>query len=200
MTNSHTLFNRNIESINALENIYVYFSDKVEALDISEILRAEFVLIVSAFDYYIHDIVRNGMLEMFEGTKPQNKNYDQFCISLKTLSIILTASNPEERRSILDLEIKKITSKDSYQSPANVEKALGLIDFTNVWSTISPVVGLCASDIKNKLALVVQRRNKIAHEADIDTVTNMKTEIDREIVDDVKSFIVKIVTAIDSLL
>ncbi|WP_353164217.1 HEPN domain-containing protein [Empedobacter brevis] len=197
MNNALNIFKKNIESINSLASIYLYFDkNKVEALDYTEILRAEYVLLVSAFDHFIHEIVKEGMLDIFDGNKSTNKNFDNFSISLKTLHLILSTEQQHEKKAILDGEIKKITAKDSYQSPSSVEKALGLIDFTNIWNNISPEMSISPKDIKDQLALIVNRRNKIAHEADYDTLTGMKNPIDRLLVDDVKVFICNLVTVI----
>lgn len=199
MSNPLNIFDKNIESINSLASIYLYFeNNKVEALDFTEILRAEFVLLVSAFDHYVHELVKEGMLAIFEGIKSPNKNFDNFTITLKTLNLILSTDEQHEKKAILDGEIKKITAKDSYQSPSSIEKALGLIDFTNVWNTISPEMGIPPKDIKDRLALIVNRRNKIAHEADFDYTFGSKNPIDRELVDDVRNFIINLVKAIQS--
>lgn len=199
MINPIRVFEKNIESIDSLSNIYLFFENKkVEALDFSEILRAEYVLLVSAFDHFIHEIVKSGMLKIFDGTNTPNKNYENFAISLKTLQLIMSTENENDRKSILDGEIKKITSKDSYQSPSNVEKALSLIDLNNVWLKVSSDMNMNPADIKSKLALIVNRRNKIAHEADFDYLLGHKIPIDRILVDDIKDFITNLVKAINS--
>jgi hypothetical protein len=41
------------------------------ALDVSDILRASLVLVVSALDYYIHEVVTLGMLEIYRGQRPE---------------------------------------------------------------------------------------------------------------------------------
>jgi hypothetical protein len=41
------------------------------ALDVSDILRASLVLVVSALDYYIHEVVTLGMLEIHQGQRPE---------------------------------------------------------------------------------------------------------------------------------
>jgi hypothetical protein len=53
------------------------------ALDLSDILRAALVLVVSALDYYIHEVVTLGMLEIhrgqrFEPNPPPNSSQSAF--------------------------------------------------------------------------------------------------------------------------
>lgn len=60
------------------------------ALDLSDILRAALVLTVSALDYYIHEVVTLGMLEIYRGQRPEppitpnssRSAFDRFEISL----------------------------------------------------------------------------------------------------------------------
>ncbi len=151
MSRSYDLFLKNLESVAVVDNIYVYFSSNVGAMDLSEILRSQYVLLVSAFDYYIHDIVKEGMLEIFAGTKPHNENYGKFSISLEIVQLLLSASCDADKRAILDVEIRKITSKDSYQAPRSVEYALNLIDFKSVWNVVGQDVGIPSNDVKTQL-------------------------------------------------
>ncbi|HOV10276.1 MAG TPA: HEPN domain-containing protein [Bacteroidales bacterium] len=190
-------FLRNVESIDTIDSIHTYFEVQVPAIDISEILRAEFVLLVSAFDYYIHDIVREGMLSIFDGKNKTNKDFDQFAISLKAVNILLSASDDQIRRQLLDNEIRKVNSKHSYQAPSNVERALSIISFKSVWKKISIDMKMNEDDIVKELGLIVHRRNKIAHEADMNPVTNEKSPIDKQTIRDVRVFLINIVRAID---
>ena len=54
-------------------------------------------------------------------------------------------------------------------------------------------------DIPRELGLIVNRRSKIAYEADIDSIINDKTPIDQAIIE-VKTFIVKLATPDDKKL
>jgi len=197
MTNSLKQFHKNIDSINIIDGIYIYFDKQVKAVDLSEIIRAQYVLLVSAFDYYIHDLVRDGMLKVFDGAKAPNNNYNKFSVSLKTLNLLLSNDDPNIRRQLLDNEIRNVISKCSYQAPSNVERALILIDIKSIWSFVAKELHLDKEDIVKELGLIVNRRNKIAHEADIDPISNEKTPIDRDTLIYVKTFITKIVEAID---
>ena len=61
MRNALNTFNRNMDSIKTLHAIHEQFIKTYTALDLSEILRAVYVLIISAFDCFLHDIVQNYM-------------------------------------------------------------------------------------------------------------------------------------------
>ncbi|WP_052711980.1 hypothetical protein [Elstera litoralis] len=51
------------------------------AVDLSDMLRAEIVMAVSALDHYIHEIVRIGMLECWAGTRPITDAFGRFSIT-----------------------------------------------------------------------------------------------------------------------
>ncbi len=200
MTNSLSSFKKSLESINVIDSLYLYLQKQMQGQDLSELLRAEFVLIVSAFDYYIHDVVREGMLKIFDRAATPNEKYLAFGISIEVVELLITNNDPVVRRQMLDQEIRKVTSKWSYQSPQSVEKALGLIDFRSVWSDLSVDLSMPPIDVKSTLGLIVDRRNKIAHESDIDSITLQKTPIDHVIVTQAKEFVLGIVEACDKRL
>lgn len=197
MSKSLNQFNKNLDSINTIDGIYLYLESQVKAIDLSEIVRAQYVLLVSAFDYYIHDLVKEGMLKIFSGLKNSNSNYDKFSVSLKTLNLLLSTDDDTLRKEILDNEIRSVTSKQTFQSPTNVERALAILDIKKVWTYVSRDLGMTRDDVVKELGLIVNRRNKIAHEADIDPITNEKTPIDRQTLMEVKDFITRIAEAID---
>ncbi len=92
-----------------------------------------------------------------------------------------------------------MNAKSSFQAPRNVEYALSLIEVNKVWSALSPIMGFTAEDISAKLAIIVNRRNKIVHESDIDQPTGMLTQIDDEMVTNCYIFIDQLVNAIESI-
>lgn len=198
MNTPYSSFEKNIESIKMLDNIHKYFSNQLHAIDLSEILRAELVLIVSAFDCYIHDIVKTGMLEIFKGQRNENKKYNDFSIPLSYVQQIIQAENDTEKSQLIEVAIKKVNCKDSFQSPSSIENSLQLISIKNIWTLIKTELSMEPSDIKHKLGLIVNRRNKIAHEADLDSITGEKTEILSDDIADCLNFITKLTKSIDN--
>ena len=52
------------------------------AVDLTDLLRAQIVMIVSALDHYIHEITRVGMLEVYDGTRPQTNAFLRFQVTM----------------------------------------------------------------------------------------------------------------------
>ena len=75
-------FKENIERVRNLHATYKILSiETTDAIDFSDLLRAELVLVVSAIDYYIHEIVRVGMLEVFQGKRTETPSFKNFNVS-----------------------------------------------------------------------------------------------------------------------
>lgn len=198
MTVAYNNFLKNMESIFELDHIYCYLSGQVTAINISELLRAEYVLAISALDNYVHEVVREGLLKRFNDVNP-SEGLSKISIPLDIVKVMFSVDE-HERLRMLSNKVKEITSKDSYQSPKGIENALCLIDISKLWSGISTSMSDEPNKIKARLSLLVQRRNKIAHESDINYMTGLKEEIDRDTVLECIDFVKRLVMSIDLLI
>lgn len=197
MSNALNQFDKNLESIRVLGGIYDYLDSQIDIIDLSEILRAQYVLIVSALDYYIHEIVRDGMLEVIDGSRSNTRQFDEFQIPLSSVHQIINTSSSFQKRQIIDSAIRKVSIRYTYQSPVKIELALKLINVTGIWGKVARQLSMRAISIRTQLGLIISRRNKIAHEADINNLTGEKTPITKQDVDHTVTFISKIVNSIE---
>lgn len=55
-----------------------------------------------------------------------------------------------------------------FQDPAKVADAIRLVSRKKLWEEVGTLLGKNDADVKSRLKLIVDRRNKIAHEADMD--------------------------------
>lgn len=202
MRNALDTFNRNMDSIKTLHAIHEQFEKIYTALDLSEILRAEYVLVVSAFDCFLHDLVQNHMhvitFDVSDETLLPNA-YKNFKIQIEFLKMILDADENEQKQ-ILHTALKKSLSEFSFESPQTIEQALGYIGVKKVWTQIADNLNLRAEDIRKQLSMIVFRRNCIAHQADIANYTgDLKQPINREDVGGVINFIENITNCINDI-
>lgn len=181
----------NIKSVKELSSIYSLIAENYPLLieQASEILRAEIVLSVSALDCFIHDLIKYGMVEIYQGNRLSSKQFESYQIPFKYLKLIENSQLADDKLGFLETAISEINSKDSYQAPKNIDYALGLININKIWSALANEMNSKADDIKKELSLIVDRRNKIAHEADYNNLSGDKFPIDRNNVNDVISFI-----------
>ncbi len=223
-------------------------AQSTSALDLSDILRAALVLTVSALDYYIHEVVTLGMLEIYRGQRSEpnpSRNssksaFSRFKVSLGGASqerqialdiaswleteiqqnygseflqqsyqlsqLLPMISNSMINRlnntSWLEAEIRETLGYQSYQQPDKIADGIRLISDKKLWDEVGNNMNKPANDIKQQLTLIVNRRNKIAHEADIDPTYNIgnRWPIDEILVNEAVDFIEDVVENIHQIL
>jgi len=185
------------------ELIAVHNSLKAQAssvVDLSDMLRAALVLAVSALDYYIHEVVRIGMLEIHRGQRLEPPAFSGFQISLGNARAGINAGQNID--SWLEDEIRQRHSYKSFQQPNAIADAVRLICDKKLWEEVSINMGSPAKDIKQQLSRIVDRRNKIAHEADIDPAYSIgdRWAIDELLVNEAVDFIEQVVESIHKIL
>lgn len=163
MANSITQFNRSLDGIVDLTST-IQQMDRLTTniIDISDLYRSQIVLVVSSLDHFIHEFVLEEMIETYNGRRLPTLAFSKFPIPV---SSVLTRRPTD---SIIGSHIRQKHSWLSFQDPDKIADALKLISDKRVWEEVSPAFGLRAQDIKTKLKIIVDRRNKIAHESDLD--------------------------------
>ena len=195
MKTSLDTFHANLVRVRAVHALYLHFSGAVTAaVDLSDLLRAEMVLIVSALDHFVHELTRLGMLEIWRGTRKATPAYRNFSVSLGVAAALAGASTVDAH---LESEIRTRHSFQSFQKPDKIAEAIRLFSSVELWNEIGDFLGEDPKDLNIQLGLIVERRNKIAHEADIDpSYPGQKWPIDWTDTDDALAFIEKIGEAI----
>jgi hypothetical protein len=191
-------FRANISYVRELASLHNALREQItSALDLSDILRSEIVMVVSALDYYIHEVVELGMIEEFSNTREHTNAFLKFGISMKGL---LESSNGQNGSEWLRNEIRNKIGHQSFQNPNKISDALRLISNVPIWDEIAEKFSMSPQDVKDKLDLIVDRRNKIAHEADIDpTYPSTRWAIDEKMTNEIVNFIENLVTYIHGI-
>jgi len=199
MINAYNQFKQHMSYVRELHSVYTAISPQsIKSIDLSDILRAEIVFAVSAFDFYIHEIVRLGLIEIYLNKRSITPSARQLSISLESVMAALR-SGPTDV-FWLEKEIKDKLGWRSFQRSDNVNDALKYIIDDKIWKLISDKIGSLPEDVKRELDLIIDRRNKIAHEADIDpTSPGARWPIDEMMIFDTVNFIEELVKAIDSI-
>ncbi len=135
------------------------------AVDSSDILRAQIVLAVSALDYYVHEITALGMVEIYEQKRPPTNAFLKYRVTLGSLA--LGGAVPSGSGWFAG-EVRERHGFLSFQQPDKIADAVRLFSPIRLWSDVAARLSLTEEATKSKLRLIVDRRNKIAHEADID--------------------------------
>ncbi len=206
MLKSSNEFNGQIISCKELYPIYNHLKDTLAyPQDLSDLLRAQVVYAVSALDKLIHELVKKGMIEVFNGSRTKTKKFSSFGISLETLMKIREVSTIEMPQSQEETAIywfeREIFLKHktlSFQDPDKIADALSYIwSEEHKWQKIhlkiiQPIGTLqvmTEKDIKTYLKNIVARRNQIVHEADINIQNSSKEIMDADEANNIVQFI-----------
>jgi hypothetical protein len=193
MQSAFNQFKNSVKYVKELDTLYIYLKDTLLLPnDLTDLLRAEWVYTISAMDNLIHDLVRLGMIEAFQGSRVKTKKFLAFGISIDTYtnitSSILTDVPPPE--FWFEQEVIQKHKHLSFQDPDKIADGLSLIWNENVkWYKLSQRVGITESDLKTRLKTIISRRNQIVHEADLDLMSGKRNAIDKADIDSVVHFI-----------
>lgn len=185
----------NIARIRAIHGYYLAFSQSLTPVaDISDILRAEIVLLVSSLDHYVHEATRVGMMEAYDGTRPHTPAFLKYGVSIESM---LQSSKGVSAVALLDTEIRTKHALLSFQKPDKIADAIRLYCGVELWPRLAAELGEKVEDIRLRLNLLVERRNKIAHEADLDpSFPGTRWPITPTMVEDSTDFISRLCEAI----
>ena len=99
----------------------------------------------------------------------------------------------------LETEIRTNHGFQSFQHPEKIADAVRLFSSVELWKAVGSNLGEDPKVVKTKLLLLVDRRNKIAHEADLDpTFPGVRSPISPGVVEEAIEFVAKSCEAIDA--
>ncbi|EXI92852.1 MAG: hypothetical protein AW12_00332 [Candidatus Accumulibacter sp. BA-94] len=158
-------FRESLSRVEHLGGLYKALSGlTTAAVDASDLLRAQVVLAVSALDYYIHEVTVLGMVAVFEGRRPVTQAFQKYRVAVGAVSLGMSTRSS----SWFETEIRERHSFQSFQQPDKVADAIRLFSDVKLWQEVASRMSSTEKDVKDQLKLIVDRRNKIAHEADLD--------------------------------
>lgn len=195
-------FEANLESAKQLSVIYLAFVDKVtKAIRLDELLRAELVSAVGALDCYVHDLVRIAMGAAFKAGREEPNAYLNFGVSLKFVRNILSVTSESDRLSLFEQEIRRLHGFRTFQTAENISHALSLIGIKAIWDKAGNILGMTSPDVRTQLNLIIERRNRIAHESDVDPSLGIgnKYPIDFSLINEATRFLDSVAHAIHQI-
>lgn len=205
------LFNIAWERANHLSGIYQYLNrTATNVLKCDELLRSEWAARVSALDMYVHELISQEMLEIYIGNRPKTDAYKKFSISMNWFEILNASPSSTHSASYFDFVVREQLGRITYQFPDDIADGIRLISKKELWNEVANfIIGgnpaqsvkiTEAKSIKTKLRMIVDRRNKIVHEADIKKAQPRELEeISQSDLIEVKQHIERIVRAIDHI-
>ena len=192
MKKSYDKFERIIYDTKSSNSTYSYVCRVVKPpYDYSDLLRWQWAQVISAIDKLVHDLIRIGMLQIYQGKRPSTPKFISFSI---TLDILLEIKlNPSQELQIIEKQIILANGYKSYQHPDKIAEGLSLIwNESQKWDKISKNIGQDVHTVKTFLKNAVIRRNQIVHEGDYDGYSLDRQPIYESDTNEVVEFIEKL--------
>lgn len=198
-----------------LVEIYAHFSENIEAIkkqnvvvqklksenqlsEANDIMRSQIVFLGSALDFYMHELTKFGLCQIYDEIWPTTQKYHNIQIRMEILEKPL--KNNLSSDWFLDCvnEIYSTVTMISYDS---IKAQINLLGFTTDFIAKQAFYQRGETEkpedkMKRILNTLYNRRNIIAHQYDRDHHNAEINEISEEIVENLMNGVVKIVDAI----
>ncbi len=193
-------FTESIQAINAQFGVADELCKAGKITEGENIWRAQIVFLASAFDFYMHELTKYGLCEIYNENWNRTDKYDNLQVSMKVIEIALKSGEDIDWFLEYINGYYQVITMVSYESVSNQLKLLG-IDLVRVADNAFYQRGETEKPkhkIKRRLNELFTRRNIIAHQADRAHTDAQVTIITKEIVQDFIHDIEKIVNSIDT--
>lgn len=190
------------ETLEAIKAQFYVADELVEVEKIMEgenIWRAQIIFLASAFDFYMHELTKYGLCEIYDENWEKTDKYNNLQISMRVIEIALKSGKDIDWfLEYMNSYYQAITIV-SFESVKEQLNLLG-INFVAVADRAFYQMGeteKTKDKLKRRLNELYSRRNIIAHQTDREHTDAQVKSITKEIVQNFIDDIEKIVKAID---
>jgi len=136
---------------------------------LNELLRAAIVSIVSAFYRYCHELIAARIVKALSRAGNVSGTLLRFRIPVvEARKAILHAKKAKSRPMNLVREsVRSVLHEDTFQRPDAVAKGLRMIGIDQLWTKCGAELGCEAKEVMKALNRIIDHRNRIVHEGDI---------------------------------
>lgn len=180
-------FNSSIEVVRQKDEIIQFLSAHGQST--LEIRQSQIILLMSALDLYIHDIVKYCIIQKFNGNQTKTKQYKELLIPMQ--SVELAIQNPESS-DWLDEVITNINQYKSFTSYGQIKNQLEAVGLKS--KKINELVLKIESDfgVSNLIEKLRLLRKRLAHQ-DQQSITSLESELTEEKINQYIGFIYQLV-------
>ena len=180
-------FNSSIEVVRQKDEIIQFLSAHGQST--LEIRQSQIILLMSALDLYIHDIVKYCIIQKFNGNQTKTKQYKELLIPMQ--SVELAIQNPESSDWLDEVitSINQYKSFTSYGKIKNQLEAVGLKSKKFNELVLKTESDFGVSDLIEKLRSL---RNRLAHQ-DQESINSLELELTEEKINQYIGFIYQLV-------
>lgn len=193
-------FIETMKAINAQFNIADELHKAGKFLEGENIWRAQIVFLASAFDFYMHEVTKYGLCEIYDENWNRTDKYENLQVNMKVIEIALKAGEDIDWFLEYINGYYCVITMVSYESVKDQFNLLG-IDLGRVADRAFYKRGGIEgtkNKLKRRLNELFTRRNIIAHQADRAHTDAQVINITKEIVQEFICDVEKIVNSIDA--
>lgn len=193
-----------VHSGGALENAAtngLHLGD-LSQVEYTDLYRAAWVQAVSALDHWLHrEIVGRAITIINDRPTPRPDRLRGYPVAWETVEDM-------QRRSIDEVMTEHMTERlgrDSYQKPDRIAEGLGYVTQKKqgqIWKEVAEFLDPqpTVEHVKQRQTDIANRRNKIAHEADVDPATGSRWPITASQTTETIEWIANLAAALRSVL
>ena len=201
MTKALIIYTDNLDSIWQLHKVaMMQYKSGLES-DVSEIYRAELVLLVSAFDAYMHDILADLQTKhLLTGKTWKKMMLCRFGIPPHMQKSLKREPSLDKRKVRIRPLILKKLQKYTYQRSYAIANGFKQCGVSDIWSEIGSLnTEESEKEIMKKVNAIINERNGIVHQAHRDAKNGEKMPMTEQHVDNAKDYLTDVVKRIDQI-
>lgn len=201
---------RNLDYSNSLAQAGHHLQQlQVGLFEVSDVFRAAWVQSVAALDHWVHQEIRERMLDL--ATKPSSAwpaKFQAFPLPIELVDGVAVRSLT--LGGAIDRHYEKEMGRVTFQGPQQIQEGFALVaNVAHLWGRVATVLTEQSADekkwtgpqVQERLKEIVFRRNKIAHEYDEDPQkAPTKREIDSATTNKAITFIGQLAEAVVAVL
>lgn len=189
-----------IKNINAQFDVADELIESGKIIEGENIWRAQIIFLASAFDFYMHELTKYGLCEIYNENWCRTDKYENLQVNMKVIEVALKSGEDIDWFLEYINNYYRVITMVSYESVKNQLNLLG-IDLASVADGAFYQRGGTENTkdkFKKSLNELFSRRNNIAHQSDRAHTDAQVNIITKEIVQNFICDIEKIVKSIDT--
>ncbi|MGW4805040.1 hypothetical protein [Kitasatospora sp. NPDC004272] len=149
-------------------------------VEYTDLYRAAWVQAVSALDHWLHrEIISRAVAIISDRPAPRPDRLKNYTVSWQTVEDIRFRRPVDE---VMTEHLTERLGRDSYQKPDRIAEGLQYVTQKkqgDIWKEVTQILGAgqTVDQVKLQQVQIADRRNAIAHEADIDRSTGTRQSI-----------------------
>ncbi len=193
------------ESADSIKKQFIVFDRLVDEDKIDEaknILRSQIIFLEGILDFYLHEISKYAICQIFENNWATTDKYQSFLIPMKHLQEALTSTDSTDW---LFKFLNDRFSRDVFLSVESMKEQLNLIGipFAEVMEKVFPnsknSQQESVAEGRNTIRAMFERRNCIAHQLDRNHNSAEQNDINKTYVENYMQTIISLVKAIHEI-